>query len=188
MRPNDCLCILWPALINIDEVPGLLMRTFPEKAWLWPVHVNTWAGLKRDGQMCLPLWTSQHHIYNRSRSHHSEEDEGEAAGKWSSDERGRAQFSEGWSFWVEPETRGRETVRMCLLKQMLNNENVEADRSETLRDEQGDPPPPGTFSHNNLFKMISSFKKGSALSLVKLENNEPQVYTKEHNFILKLSE
>lgn len=146
MRPNDCLCILWPALINIDEVPGLLMRTFPEKAWLWPVHVNTWAGLKRGGQMCLPLWTSQHHIYNRSRSHHSEEDEGEAAGKWSSDERGRAQFSEGWGFWVEPETRGRETLRMCLLKQMLNNENVEADRSETLRDEQGDPPPrPGHF-------------------------------------------
>lgn len=71
---------------------------------------------------------------------------------------------------------------------MLNNENVEADRSETLRDEQGDTPPPGTFSHNNLFKMISSFKKGSALSLVKLENNEPQVYTKEHNFILKLSQ
>lgn len=72
---------------------------------------------------------------------------------------------------------------------MLNNENVEADRSETLRDEQGDPPPaPGTFSHNNLFKMNFSLKKGSALSLVKLENNEPQVYTKEHNFILKLSE
>lgn len=36
--------------------------------------------------------------------------------------------------------------------------------------------------------MNFSLKKGSALSLVKLENNEPQVYTKEHNFILKLSE
>lgn len=94
MRPNECLCILWPALINIDEVQGLLMRTLPERLDYDPVHGNTWASLKRDGQML--------HIYNRSWSHHSDEDEGEPAGKWSSDKRGRTQFWEGWGFYVDP--------------------------------------------------------------------------------------
>ncbi len=93
MRPNECLCILWPALINIDETLGLLTRTFPERLDYDPcmlTHESAWRGTRGVVRWCFSAWTSQHCITshgNITAQKMSSCSRSEVADKWSWDKR-----------------------------------------------------------------------------------------------------
>lgn len=63
MKPNKCLCILWPAPINIDETLGLLTWTFPQRLDYDPcmlTHDSAWRGMRGTVMLCFSTLTPQH--------------------------------------------------------------------------------------------------------------------------------